>query len=107
MGYWQSCIGDATRGYCVCALLATQIPVLPHEAVVEVLTHFRTLSALPTSVLERGSKQGTFMPYGNARSEAEAFMATVYGAMLSARACGDPEMFGVITLPLIDRLVIK
>lgn len=107
MGYWQSCIGDATKGYCVCALLATQIPVLPQEVVVEVRTHFRALSAWLTSVLEQGSQQGRFMLSGDARSEAEAFMATVHGAMLSARAYGDPEMFGVITRPLIDRLVNK
>jgi TetR/AcrR family transcriptional repressor of nem operon len=107
LGYWQSCIGDATKGYCVCALLATQIPVLPQEVVVEVRVHFRALSSWLTSVLERGSNQGSFMLSGDARSEAEAFMATVHGAMLSARAYGDPEMFGVITLPLIDRFVIK
>ncbi|MCQ6255350.1 TetR/AcrR family transcriptional regulator [Pseudomonas sp. Q11] len=107
MGYWQSCIGDVTKGYCVCALLATQIPVLPQEVVVEVRTHFRALCAWLTSVLERGSQQGSFMLSGDARSEAEAFMATVHGAMLSARAYGDPKVFGVITLPLIDRLVNK
>jgi len=107
MGYWQSCIGDATKAYCVCALLATQIPVLPQEVVIEVRTHFQALSAWLTSVLERGSQQGCFILSGDARSEAEAFMATVHGAMLSARAYGDPEMFGVITLPLIDRLLIK
>jgi TetR/AcrR family transcriptional repressor of nem operon len=107
MGYWQSCIGDATKSYCVCALLATQIPVLPKEVVVEVRTHFLALSAWLTSVLERGAKQGIFMLSGDPRSEAEAFMATVHGAMLSARAYGDPAMFGMITLPLIDRLVIK
>ena len=107
MGYWQSCIGDATKSYCVCALLATQIPVLPKEVVVEVRTHFLALSAWLTSVLERGAKQGVFMLSGEPRAEAEAFMATVHGAMLSARAYGDPAMFDMITLPLIDRLVIK
>jgi TetR/AcrR family transcriptional repressor of nem operon len=107
MGYWQSCIGDATKAYCVCALLATQIPVLPQEVVVEVRTHFRALSAWLRSVLERGSQQGSLKLSGDASAEAEAFMATVHGAMLSARAYGDPEMFGVITAPLIDRLLIK
>jgi len=106
-GYWQSCIGDATKSYCVCALLATQIPVLPKEVVVEVRTHFLALSAWLTSVLERGAKQGAFMLSGEPRAEAEAFMATVHGAMLSARAYGDPAMFDMITLPLIDRLVTK
>lgn len=107
MGYWQSCIADATKGYCVCALLATQIPVLPQDVVVEVRTHFLALSTWLTSVLQRGSEQGNFILTGEARAEAEAFMATVHGAMLSARAYGDPAMFGVITLPLIDRLVNK
>lgn len=103
-GYWLGCIGDATKGYCVCALLATQIPVLPQEVVVEVRAHFRALSAWLTSVFERGSTQGSLVFSGSARGEAETFMATIHGAMLSARAYGDPEMFGVITLPLIDRL---
>lgn len=106
-GYWQGCIGDVTKGYCVCALLATQIPVLPLEVVLEVKAHFRALSAWLTSVFERGSKQGDFNLYGDARAEAEAFLATVHGAMLSARAYGDPEVFGAITSPLIDRLVIS
>jgi TetR/AcrR family transcriptional repressor of nem operon len=34
-------------------------------------------------------------------------MATIHGAMLSARAYGDPKMFGVITGPLLDRLSAK
>ena len=81
--------------------------MLPKEVVVEVRTHFLSLSAWLTSVLERGAKQGVFMLSGEPRAEAEAFMATVHGAMLSARAYGDPAMFDMITLPLIDRLVIK
>jgi TetR/AcrR family transcriptional repressor of nem operon len=36
--------------------------------------------------------------------EAEAFMATVHGAMLSARAYGDPKIFGVILAPVLQRL---
>jgi TetR/AcrR family transcriptional regulator, transcriptional repressor for nem operon len=36
--------------------------------------------------------------------EAETFMATVHGAMLSARAYGDPKTFGTILHPLLDRL---
>ncbi|WP_223537033.1 TetR/AcrR family transcriptional regulator [Pseudomonas sp. GL-B-16] len=106
IGYWQGCIGDATKGYCVCALLATQIPVLPQEIVVEVRAHFRALSAWLTSVFERGSTQGCLVLSSDARIEAETFMATVHGAMLSARAYDDPEMFSAITQPLIERLVI-
>jgi TetR/AcrR family transcriptional repressor of nem operon len=107
IGYWQGCIGDATKGYCVCALLANQMPVLPEEVVVEVRAHFQALSAWLTSVLERGSLEGFLALPNDARTEAETFMATVHGAMLSARAHGDPEMFGAIIQPMIEKLMIS
>jgi TetR/AcrR family transcriptional regulator, transcriptional repressor for nem operon len=103
-GYWEACIADASAPFCVCALLASQLPVLPEEVAVEVRAHFRSLSAWLTSVLERGQRQGSFHLTGTPRVEAEAFMAGVHGAMLSARAYGDPKMFGVVTTPLLERL---
>jgi TetR/AcrR family transcriptional repressor of nem operon len=104
VGYWEDCVGDPTTSFCVCALLATQIPVLPQELVLELRAHFRSLSAWLTSVLDRGAKQGTLTVAGSAHAEAETFMATMHGAMLSARAYGDPAAFRAITAPLIERL---
>lgn len=103
-GYWEACITDATAPFCICALLATQIPVLPEEVAVEVRAHFRTLSAWLTSLLERGARQGSLRLAGTAKAEAEVFMAAVHGGMLSARAYGDPKIFGVVTRPLLKRL---
>jgi TetR/AcrR family transcriptional repressor of nem operon len=103
-GYWEACIMDATAPFCVCALLAGQIPVLPEQVATEVRAHFRALSAWLTSVLERGAKQGSLHLTGTAKGEAETFMATVHGAMLSARAYGDPKIFGVVIGPLLERL---
>lgn len=103
--YWAACIGDPTSAFCVCALLATQIPVLPPEIAAEVQAHFRALSAWLASVLERGAKQGSLAFSGTAQATAEGFMATVHGAMLSARAYGDEKAFGAIVEPLIERLV--
>lgn len=104
-GYWEACIMDATAPICVCALLASQIPVLPVDVAMEVRAHFRVVSAWLTSVLERGAGQGSLRAGRPAKSEAEVFMAAVHGAMLSARAYGDPKMFGVVTRPLLQRLV--
>lgn len=103
-GYWEACITDATAPFCVCALLATQIPVLPEEVAVEVRGHFRALSAWLTSLLEWGARQGSLRLAGTAKAEAEVFMAAVHGGMLSARAYGDPKIFGVVTRPLLKRL---
>jgi TetR/AcrR family transcriptional repressor of nem operon len=105
-GYWQACIADASAPFCVCALLAGELPVLPEEVGLEVRAHFRSLSAWLTSVLERGARQGRLRLTSTPRVEAELLMATVHGAMLSARAYGDPKMFAVITTPLLDRLSV-
>lgn len=104
VGYWEACIADATAPFCVCALLASELPILPEEVALEVRAHFRSLASWLTSVMERGKRKGRLHLSNSAKVEAEAFMATIHGAMLSARAYGDPKMFGVITTPLLDRL---
>lgn len=104
-GYWEQCLGDATSTFCVCALLATEIPLLPPEITTEVTAYFRALSSWLASALKRGKRAGTLALAGSAHAEAELFMATIHGAMLSARAYGDTSVFREITQPLIKRLV--
>lgn len=103
-GFWEACIEDASAPFCICALLAGELPVLPEEVALEVRAHFRALSSWLTSVFERGAHQGVLKLMNAPRVEAEAFMATVHGAMLSARAYGDPKAFGIVIKPLLDRL---
>jgi TetR/AcrR family transcriptional regulator, transcriptional repressor for nem operon len=107
VAYWKTCINDATAPFCVCALLASELPILPEEVALEVRAHFRSLASWLTAVMERGKRKGQLKLSGTARVEAEGFMATIHGAMLSARAYGDPRIFGVITTPLLDRLANK
>lgn len=102
--FWAACITDRTMPLCLCALLATQMPVLPDEVAREVRAHFRSLSAWLTSVLERGAREGRLQLATTASAEAEALMAGVHGAMLSARAYGDPAVFERVTTPLLNRL---
>jgi TetR/AcrR family transcriptional repressor of nem operon len=54
--------------------------------------------------LERGQQQGVLKLARAPQVEAEIFMASVHGAMLSARAYGDPAMFGAIMKPQLDLL---
>ena len=107
VAYWEARIADATAPFCVCALLASELPMLPEEVALEVRAHFRALASWLTSVMERGKRKGRLHVSNSAKVEAEVFMATIHGAMLSARAYGDPKMFGVITGPLLDRLSTK
>ena len=57
IGYWEACIGDASAPFCICALLASQLPALPEEVGLEVRWRFRSLSAWLTSVPERGARR--------------------------------------------------
>ena len=102
--YWESCIGAAESGCCLCALLATQLSVIPDEVVSEVRAHFQELSTWLASALERGARDGSMTLAGSARSVAEMLIAVVHGAMLSARAHGDPRVFAAITRVAIDGL---
>lgn len=106
IGYWEACIEDASAPICVCALLASQLPILPKEVAIEVRAHFRYLSTWLASVLEHGSELGQIQLASSPHAEAEAFMATVHGAMLSARAYDDPNLFSLVTGPLLGRLAL-
>jgi len=106
-GFWEGCIAEPTSSFCVCALLASEIPVLPEEVALEVRAHFRTLSSWLASLFERGVAQRRLRLAGSAKDEAEAFLAAMHGAMLSARAYGDAKVFGTIVRSLLARLVLQ
>jgi TetR/AcrR family transcriptional regulator, transcriptional repressor for nem operon len=102
--HWAQCIEDASRPFCVCALLASELPSLPSEVSAEVGAFFRFASSWLTAVMERGARDGTLILASEASLEADAFLAIVYGAMLSARAYGRPELFATILAPTLNRL---
>lgn len=104
IGYWKACIGDASAPFCVCALLANELPVLPPEVAIQIQGYFRFLSGWLTTVLERGAANGTMALQDAARIEAEVFMASVHGAMLSARAYDDTAVFGAVMDSQLARL---
>ena len=106
VGFWADCIHDGNVTFCLCALLATQMPILPQEVVVEVKAYFQMLSTWLTTVLESGCEQGSFT-LSDPALEADKFMAAVHGAMLSARGYGDPKIFGSITEPLLENLATR
>lgn len=103
-GYWNKCIADMSTPICVCALLASQLPMLPDEVASEVRAHFKMFAKWLASVMKRGAKQGTIHLSSSADAEGETFLATVHGAMLSARATGEPAVFKFITTTLLHRL---
>ncbi|MTW10960.1 TetR family transcriptional regulator [Pseudoduganella eburnea] len=102
--YWEACVADPASAFCVCAMLAAEMPILPEEIALEVRAHFRMLSAWLAAVLARAGKQGRCRLSRSPKEEAEMLMAAVHGAMLSSRAYGDAKMFGMLVRPMLARL---
>jgi TetR/AcrR family transcriptional regulator, transcriptional repressor for nem operon len=101
---WSACILDGSTPFCICGMLAAELPTIPENVAGEVQGFFRDLTDWLTSVLKRGAAEGQFALQGTAAQEAKTFMAIVYGAMLTARASGDPKTFRSIVQPAIARL---
>ncbi|MBX4867012.1 TetR/AcrR family transcriptional regulator [Rhizobium bangladeshense] len=102
--YWRSCIENASQPFCVCAMLASEMQMLPDEVGSRVRAHFHALAAWLTSVLQVGVEQGQFRLDKQPEEQAQMLMASVHGAMLSARAFGDPGLFIAVVGPEIARL---
>lgn len=106
-GYWEKCIADASAPFCVAGMLATELPTLPEDLASAVRSHFLDLSQWLETLLARGAETGRFTLKGSARLEAETFMSTVYGAMLTARAYGDPAVFARIVDNVLGKLLLS
>jgi len=104
-GYWERCITDASAPFCVAGMLAAELPSLPPELADCVRAHFRDLSMWLETILTKGAQQGVFRFQGAASTEAEAFISLIYGAMLTARAFGDPFKFAEVARGGLRRLV--
>jgi TetR/AcrR family transcriptional repressor of nem operon len=103
--YWERCIADNSAPFCVAGMLAAELPSLPDDLAASVRAHFADLTGWLTRLLELGVRQGSVTIAKSAQEEADAFMAGVYGAMLSARAFGDPGRFGAVVETLLSRVV--
>jgi TetR/AcrR family transcriptional repressor of nem operon len=102
--WWSGCIVDGSMPICICAMLAAEIPAIPDEVAVEVRSHFTHLVNWLEGVMAAG-EAGQFLTLRiPAAAEAQAFMATVHGAMLSARACDNPQLFKSIVGSTLERL---
>ena len=104
MQYWEGCIRDRTVSFCVAALMGAELPSLPEEVQAEVRLHFMALSEWLERTLKAGVKAGVIQLQNSAAVEAQALMAVVHGAMLSARATGDCDVFKLVTGAALRRL---
>ena len=102
--HWEGCIRDKSQPFCIAALLAAELPSLPEEVRFEVQQHFLALSGWIRKTLEEGIRKRKLKLQGTLEDEAQTFMATVHGAMLSARALGSCDIFQAVTTRALQRI---
>ncbi len=102
--YWSACIAGGTSSFCICAMLAAELPLIPPEIATEVRGHFEDLTGWLALTLEKGAAQGQLLLQGSPEDEAKAFMSAVHGAMLAARGFGDANTFAALARLQIARL---
>ncbi|HEY0207775.1 TetR/AcrR family transcriptional regulator [Acerihabitans sp.] len=102
--YWSTCIYEGTSSFCICAMLAAELLTIPGLVAEEVRGHFQDQTIWLGTILQKGAAQGQFRLWDSPVVEAGTFMATVHGAMLAARAYGDPQTFQAIVRPAISKL---
>lgn len=102
--YWSACIREGTSPICICAMLAAELPIIPKEIADEVHGYFEDLQAWLAKILNEGVTKGQFKLRESVFVEAQTFMSTLHGAMLTARALDKPEAFESITRAAIGQL---
>lgn len=104
--FWAECIQESNPPICICALLAAELPAVPVEVADEVSGHFNDLHAWLAATLEEGAAKGKMRLANTPSAEASMFMASIHGAMLSARATGNASLFWEIAKLSTDRLKV-
>jgi TetR/AcrR family transcriptional regulator, transcriptional repressor for nem operon len=102
--YWEGCIRAKTVSFCVAALLGAERPSLPEDVQVEVALHFDTLANWLERTLKAGVKKHVIQLRSSAATEAQTLMAVLHGAMLTARALDNCEVFKNVTDAAVKRI---
>lgn len=102
--YWKRCIEDQSAPFCLAGVLAVELPGLPAEVAAAVQGHFNDLGKWLKRLMALGVEQGTIKLELEPGISSQFFQTTVYGAMLMARAYGDPSKFNLVIDAFLARM---
>jgi TetR/AcrR family transcriptional repressor of nem operon len=102
--YWEGCIEGRTLSFCIGALLGAEMPSLPEDVQAEVRLHFSTLTEWFERTLKAGTKARAIQLQGTVATEAQMLIAVLHGAMLSARATNNCDIFRSLSQSALNRI---
>lgn len=100
LDFWEHSLGLNTNDVCLCMHLGSEVPTLPETVQKEVRDHFEELTEWITTLLESSDTSED----EDMRQEANAMVATIHGAMLSARTFHDVAYFTSISQQVLAHL---
>jgi TetR/AcrR family transcriptional repressor of nem operon len=102
--FWEGCIEGRTLSFCIGALLGGEMPSLPEEVQAEVCLHFSMLTEWFERTLKAGLKARAIHLRGTVATEAQMLIAVLHGAMLSARATNNCDVFRSLSQAALSRI---
>ncbi|OSQ39732.1 TetR/AcrR family transcriptional regulator [Thalassospira mesophila] len=106
VGFWEHCLREGPWPFCICVMLACELPLIPDAVADEVQGHFDDLSGWLTEVMAQGQARGLLELRAGPKVEARILMTLVHGSMISARAARDPALYGAVAWPALQRLLV-
>ncbi|AHV95336.1 TetR/AcrR family transcriptional regulator [Paenibacillus sabinae] len=110
LSYWESCLQSKAIDMCLCALLASEIPILPEEVIGEIRGHFRDLTDWLARLMKDAAEEDRFAGESEAAAieeTAHAILACVHGGMLASRTFNDAGQFGKVKNRLLGLITEK
>lgn len=102
--YWKRCIEDQSAPFCLAGVLAVELPGLPPQVAAAVQGHFNDLGTWLARVMALGVEQGAIQLELEPKTSSQFFQTAVYGAMVMARAYGDPSKFTLVVDAFLARM---
>ncbi|GAB3064627.1 TetR family transcriptional regulator [Stenotrophomonas tumulicola] len=102
--YWTRCIDDQSASFCLAGVLAVELPGLPPAVGAAVRGHFNDLGKWLERLMVLGREQGTIKLELEPKMSSQFFQTSIYGAMVMARAYGDPGKFNAVTDTFLARM---
>jgi TetR/AcrR family transcriptional repressor of nem operon len=102
--YWEGCIEGRTLSFCIGALLGAEMPSLPEEVQAEVRLHFAMLTEWFERTLEEASQRNAIPLQAAVAIEAQMLIAVLHGAMLTARATRNCDVFRSLSQAALQRI---
>lgn len=107
LNYWETCLQVRAMDICLCALLASEVPILPEEVRSEIQGHFQELTNWFTKLLLEAKQP---LQYASSKLSAEemahAILAGIHGGMLAARTFDDVKHFQMVKNQLLQQLAV-